>query len=724
MKINEIVKLILLTSLLLFFGCENVLESDLNDTEISRSITNTDGELADIKAYEGLTFSEVTSNYYIATFNEKKTILEAMDIAEEYSLKPSHLHYTGIDNETNDIINGMLRLSDGAETLESEIVNNLSEFSNIEYTGFSIVYIEPEVTKSINSSMGSEEFSLTKIENESNDDTEDKPSKLYSEYTLDPWLPNKYGISLSVVNTSFHSETRRIVWVGTWTEQYRLDNFQTGSSPAFEPDIKLETGGFFRRESWAEKDPRFNAYKAYSNMPNAYVDTQAGDGEYKSWTIGSTAVEKFILNKQYYFKLLCAPGHDRNAQKGLGFKFEQWKTSGGAGGENTEEGHPWTVGTWQSTDKAEIYIFEEGSKQVPFNYSYSEPEPEPEPEPIIIKSYGDFNGDGISDLIQIENSIISVGISNSVGQFISWNYTLPVGHQNGIYDYSLADFNGDGRTDIIQIANSASWIGITDSNGQFQYWSHTVNTGRYGTNYEYFFADFNGDGRDDMIQIADNSSWIGLADSNGNIEVWSDNINTGRFGSSYQHLFEDVNGDGKDDLIQIGDNSSWIGLSDNNGHINIWTHTINTGRYGENFHHQFEDVNGDGRKDLIQIGSNNIWVGIADINGNIDIWTYSLPVGEQGGVYEYHFADFNGDGRTDIIQIANSASWIGIADSSGQFQYWSHSVNTGRFGTNYHHYFEDINNDGREDMIQTRDSDNYRWIGLADLTGNINIWSY
>jgi len=111
-------------------------------------------------------------------------------------------------------------------------------------------------------------------------------------------------------------------------------------------------------------------------------------------------------------------------------------------------------------------------------------------------------------------------------------------------------------------------------------------------------------------------------------------------------------------------------------------------------------------------------------NDNFQIWSASFPTGEYSNSYRHHFGDINGDGRDDLVQFSahSTSGWIGLANASGNFNIWTHSVPTGELGGTYTHHLADVNGDNRTDLIQFgRDTG---WVGIANASGAFQIWTY
>lgn len=120
---------------------------------------------------------------------------------------------------------------------------------------------------------------------------------------------------------------------------------------------------------------------------------------------------------------------------------------------------------------------------------------------------GDFNGDGVHDLVHFYNSSsVRVWLSNADGKFTVQSAfpVSPYGVGANNYNFKLGDFNGDGLTDMVHLVNhrvSHTWY--SRGNGTFSIKAAFPNNG-YGlstNNYNFHVGDHNGDGKDDLVHF-------------------------------------------------------------------------------------------------------------------------------------------------------------------------------------------------------------------------------
>ena len=106
---------------------------------------------------------------------------------------------------------------------------------------------------------------------------------------------------------------------------------------------------------------------------------------------------------------------------------------------------------------------------------------------------GDFNRDGLLDLLLINGASINFLAGNGDGTF------QPLVTASGSYGFgaiATGDFNGDGKLDIVVPLNDSFGVQLGNGDGTFQ----PVSTPAYGSpSPSFLVADFNGDGKLDIL---------------------------------------------------------------------------------------------------------------------------------------------------------------------------------------------------------------------------------
>lgn len=112
---------------------------------------------------------------------------------------------------------------------------------------------------------------------------------------------------------------------------------------------------------------------------------------------------------------------------------------------------------------------------------------------------GDFNGDGITDVVckKVSSAAILVGWSDG-SQFTFWNYNpngfgCDYGERNG-----SIDFDGDGRDDWYCISPGGAFYAFANAGTEFVFPSFGYLDGSFCAQSDYIFADLNADGRTDL----------------------------------------------------------------------------------------------------------------------------------------------------------------------------------------------------------------------------------
>lgn len=258
------------------------------------------------------------------------------------------------------------------------------------------------------------------------------------------------------------------------------------------------------------------------------------------------------------------------------------------------------------------------------------------------------------------------------------------------------DFNGDGIDDVVARADDRGTLYVVTVNGS----TATPEVGVWGslttvTEWDIFVGDFNGDGLDDLMVRAASDGTFWQIQSTGTGFV---NSYWGRFTNSvtWLNLEEgDYNGDGRSDIMgRAEDGTWWAAVSTGSSFVNsFWTRWSRTVEW---YDVRVGDFNGDGMDDIAGRAGNRSWW----VNRSVgDRFIAEYWGGWTSTVYwaDVTVGDFDGDGRDDIAGRANGQWWLAMSNGA-QFgnQLWGYWTT----GTTWHDVSRiDINADGRDDII-------------------------
>jgi hypothetical protein len=365
---------------------------------------------------------------------------------------------------------------------------------------------------------------------------------------------------------------------------------------------------------------------------------------------------------------------------------------------------------------------------------------------------GDFNADGNLDLAVTSGcgscgpngSVTSVLLGNGDGTFQpAANYPV----QELALSIATGDFNGDGIPDLVttnacgnspNCAMGSASVLLGKGDGTFQ---PAVN---YPVQYAPFgvaVGDFNGDGKVDLAIV--NSCTSHLCGHKGSVSILFGNgdgtfqpaINrtTGTFGISL--LAGDFNGDGKADLAIV---SSCSDESCTSGEIAVWLGRGNGSFNETNYltpsgptYVAAGDLNGDGKTDLVVTLSqcsprNSCPIGMVNVllgNGNGTFQPpLSFPV--EFDPLSVVVEDFNGDGKLDVMASAGGTLMLLLGNGDGTLQSPTnfvlpsgHSLVTGDFN---HDGKPDLAVDGAGVAILLNTASNFRYTSTVSLSSSTN----
>jgi len=239
---------------------------------------------------------------------------------------------------------------------------------------------------------------------------------------------------------------------------------------------------------------------------------------------------------------------------------------------------------------------------------------------------GDFNKDGIQDLIVIEQNNTGSGMTeihvlNGADNFQSYlaHTATALGATGSNWDFQLADINKDGVLDLVGILRTGSSSGTTELHvlsgaTNFQtFLLHTATAlGQTGANWSFQVADINRDGILDLVGILQSGSGSGktelhVLDGASNFQSFNLHIATALGATPTNWVFRvaDLDKDGIQDLVGILQGQTGSGIIELHvlsGISNFQSFSLHTatglGVTGSNWDFQLADFDRDGRLDL------------------------------------------------------------------------------------------------------------------------------
>ncbi len=228
--------------------------------------------------------------------------------------------------------------------------------------------------------------------------------------------------------------------------------------------------------------------------------------------------------------------------------------------------------------------------------------------------------------------------------------------------YRTGDFNGDGVSDLIYMDSDTEWkIRIGAGDGTFIINSAYTSTFTrdMGDVRTYQIGDINGDGRSDLFYLSSANKWvIYFANMDGTLGVRVETQEANDIADMRSVKLIDMNNDSKADIVYFVSGSLWaVRIGKGDGTFGPRVHTVHDQDLAEWRSYQFNDFNGDGIKDLFYFAIGSIWtVRLGNGDGTFASRQNTLHDQDLGDWGSLRLADINGDGNSDIIYYSAGAA--------------------------------------------------------------------
>jgi hypothetical protein len=295
-------------------------------------------------------------------------------------------------------------------------------------------------------------------------------------------------------------------------------------------------------------------------------------------------------------------------------------------------------------------------------------------------AYGDFNEDGITDLIATNQETDATGGPNPYG-------TIFLGNGNGSYkvgstftitsggvativeEVLVADINGDGLDDLVTANgyDNTMTTMLGNGNGTFKAGTNLTGANAGGRITSIAFADYNGDGKKDLIYNDVLNSRVGVFTGNGN-GTFNTSISSYSLGTARPDkiITAELDGDAGVEILAVNAASSRLTafLGNGNGTFETSSTALITlvGGAAETLDIEAADFDNDGKIDVAASFTNRAYVAMLKGNGN-GTFASAVTSSVSAAGTELEVSDINGDGLQDLVSIDSAVRLLVGAES-------------------------------------------------------------
>jgi FG-GAP-like repeat len=318
----------------------------------------------------------------------------------------------------------------------------------------------------------------------------------------------------------------------------------------------------------------------------------------------------------------------------------------------------------------------------------------------------DFNNDGNSDLLLLNDTTHQLYVCEMNGAQIGVNAaSFTISASAGWRFGGLGEFNGDGKSDVVLLNDTTHQVYVCEMDGTALSTNGVAVTVRADLGWSYKgLGDFNGDGKSDIILFNDATHGVYVCEMDGlqmGANALSGTINAAA-GWTYQTL-GDFNGDGKADFLFLNAATHGVEVWQMDGTQLAADQVVGSIDAASGWHFKdTADFNGDGKTDLLLLNDANNHVMIWQMNGTSTPTQVDLGAAPAGT----HFldkGDFNGDGKADLAFLNDATNAVTVWQMNGAQVQATAVVGTVPAG---YHYMDnaDFNGDRKTDLVFQNDA--------------------
>ncbi|MBK7994521.1 MAG: VCBS repeat-containing protein [Blastocatellia bacterium] len=316
-------------------------------------------------------------------------------------------------------------------------------------------------------------------------------------------------------------------------------------------------------------------------------------------------------------------------------------------------------------------------------------------------SKGDFNNDGITDLVtpNFNANNISIFIGNSSGTF-NTPTNLPTGASPR--QVTIGDFNSDGLEDLVVVNRNSTFVSFFQGSPSVPgVFTGPTNIATNAAGISIDSADFNLDGNRDLV-VATIAGSVSVFMGNG---LGSFSLTPTIFTPLAQPnfvIFADVNNDLKLDIVtssRAGSVSALLG----NGTGGLIGPALNTLTGLDSATVTVGDLNQDGKTDLVTANLTNASSSILIGDGTGNFTVTNITTG--ANPTQVAIADLNLDGKQDLAITNSIPNTVSVFAGNGNGTFAA-AVNFSVGTTPNSIITDDINKDGKVDLIVSNQNSN------------------